>query len=51
MRCIRAAGCCLYAEGWGFSAAKGDQQALADLGFVTLCVDGMGNPHRSKELP
>jgi dipeptidyl-peptidase-4 len=35
-------------NGWGFSAAKGDQQALADLGFVTLCIDGMGNPHRSK---
>jgi dipeptidyl aminopeptidase/acylaminoacyl peptidase len=35
-------------QGWGFSASKGDQQALADLGFVTLCVDGMGNPHRSK---
>ena len=35
-------------NGWGFAAAKGDQQALADLGFVTLCVDGMGNPHRSK---
>ena len=34
--------------GWGFSAARGDNQALADLGFVTLCVDGMGNPHRSK---
>jgi dipeptidyl aminopeptidase/acylaminoacyl peptidase len=35
-------------SGWGFSPAKGDQQALADLGFVTLCIDGMGNPHRSK---
>jgi dipeptidyl-peptidase-4 len=35
-------------DGWGFSAAKGDRQALADLGFVTLCIDGMGNPHRSK---
>jgi dipeptidyl aminopeptidase/acylaminoacyl peptidase len=34
--------------GWGFAAAKGDTQALADLGFVTLCIDGMGNPHRSK---
>jgi dipeptidyl-peptidase-4 len=33
---------------WGFSAAKGDQQSLADLGFATLCIDGMGNPHRSK---
>ncbi len=31
-----------------FRAAHGDLQALADLGFVTLCIDGMGNPHRSK---
>ena len=36
--------------GWGFSAARGDNQALADLGFVTLCIDGMGNPHRSKSF-
>ena len=36
--------------GWGFSAARGDNQALAELGFVTLCIDGMGNPHRSKSF-
>jgi len=36
--------------GRGFSAAKGDEQALADLGFVVVCIDGMGNPERSKEF-
>jgi dipeptidyl-peptidase-4 len=34
--------------GWGFHIAHGDSQALADLGFVVVCIDGMGNPHRSK---
>jgi len=36
--------------GRGFSAAKGDAQAMADLGFVVVCIDGMGNPERSKEF-
>ena len=31
-----------------FSAALGDAQALAELGFVVIEVDGMGNPTRSK---
>lgn len=31
-----------------FSAARGDRQALAELGFVVISVDGMGNPGRSK---
>jgi dipeptidyl aminopeptidase/acylaminoacyl peptidase len=31
-----------------FIAAHGDNQALADLGFIVVCIDGMGNPHRSK---
>jgi dipeptidyl-peptidase-4 len=31
-----------------FSPAHGDDQALADLGFVVVCIDGMGNPERSK---
>ncbi len=31
-----------------FSAARGDAQALAELGFVVIEVDGMGNPGRSK---
>ena len=34
--------------GRNFSAAKGDEQALADLGFVVVCIDGMGNPGRTK---
>ena len=25
-------------------------QALADLGFMVVCIDGMGNPHRSKSF-
>ncbi len=31
-----------------FSAARGDAQALADLGFVVVEIDGMGTPWRSK---
>jgi dipeptidyl aminopeptidase/acylaminoacyl peptidase len=31
-----------------FSAARDDRQALAELGFVVISVDGMGNPGRSK---
>ncbi|QMV18696.1 prolyl oligopeptidase family serine peptidase [Granulicella sp. 5B5] len=37
-------------SGRSFAAAKGDEQALADLGFVVVCIDGMGNPGRSKEF-
>ncbi len=33
-----------------FSAANGDDQALADLGFVVVCIDGMGTPFRSKSF-
>jgi dipeptidyl aminopeptidase/acylaminoacyl peptidase len=33
-----------------FSAAHGDNQSLADLGFVVVCIDGMGNPGRSKSF-
>ena len=36
--------------GRNFSPAKGDTQALADLGFVVLCIDGMGNPGRTKSF-
>jgi dipeptidyl-peptidase 4 len=32
----------------GFSAARGDHQALAELGFVVVAIDGMGTPYRSK---
>ena len=31
-----------------FNTSRGDNQALAELGFVVVCIDGMGNPHRSK---
>jgi dipeptidyl-peptidase-4 len=31
-----------------FSAAHGDLQSLAELGFVVVCIDGMGTPSRSK---
>ncbi|MGI8510190.1 MAG: DPP IV N-terminal domain-containing protein, partial [Gemmatimonadaceae bacterium] len=33
-----------------FSAARGDHQALAELGFVVITVDGMGTPGRSKSF-
>ncbi len=36
--------------GRGFSTAHGDNQALADLGFVVVCIDGQGNPGRSKKF-
>ena len=31
-----------------FSAAHGDMQSLAELGFIVVCIDGMGTPWRSK---
>ena len=31
-----------------FSPARGDDQALAELGFVVVSIDGMGTPGRSK---
>jgi dipeptidyl aminopeptidase/acylaminoacyl peptidase len=31
-----------------FSAARGDRQALAELGFVVVTIDGTGTPGRSK---
>jgi dipeptidyl aminopeptidase/acylaminoacyl peptidase len=33
-----------------FSAASGDDQALANLGFIVVCIDGMGTPFRSKSF-
>jgi dipeptidyl-peptidase 4 len=35
---------------WSFSAARGDAQALAELGFVVVQIEGMGNPGRSKKF-
>ncbi|HMV82731.1 MAG TPA: DPP IV N-terminal domain-containing protein [Blastocatellia bacterium] len=37
-------------RGRNFSAERGDQQALAELGFVVIQVDGMGTPWRSKKF-
>ena len=34
----------------GFSSARGDAQALAELGFVVVEIDGMGTPWRSKKF-
>ena len=31
-----------------FAAAHGDAQSLAELGFIVVCIDGMGTPWRSK---
>ncbi|MGH7524917.1 MAG: DPP IV N-terminal domain-containing protein [Gemmatimonadales bacterium] len=31
-----------------FTVTRGDRQALAELGFVVVTIDGMGNPGRSK---
>ena len=31
-----------------FSPARGDHQALAELGFIVVVIDGMGTPGRSK---
>jgi dipeptidyl-peptidase 4 len=36
--------------GRAFSAARGDAQALAELGFVVVEIDGMGTPWRSKKF-
>jgi dipeptidyl-peptidase-4 len=33
-----------------FNAARGDAQALAELGFVVVEIDGMGTPWRSKSF-
>jgi len=33
-----------------FAAARGDSQALAELGFIVVEIDGMGNPTRSKRF-
>lgn len=35
---------------WSFSSARGDSQALAELGFVVVEIEGMGNPMRSKKF-
>jgi dipeptidyl-peptidase 4 len=36
--------------GRGFAAAHRDWQSLAELGFIVVCIDGMGTPFRSKSF-
>jgi dipeptidyl aminopeptidase/acylaminoacyl peptidase len=36
--------------GRSFAVARGDAQALAELGFIVVMIDGMGNPQRSKSF-
>jgi dienelactone hydrolase len=36
--------------GRSFAAASGDLQSLAELGFIVVCIDGMGTPFRSKSF-
>lgn len=33
---------------WSFSASRGDHQALAELGFIVVLIEGTSNPLRSK---
>ena len=33
-----------------FAAARGDAQAMAELGFIVVMIDGMGTPWRSKRF-
>lgn len=35
---------------WGFASARGDNQALAELGFVVVVLEGTANPLRSKSF-
>ncbi|MEW5982361.1 MAG: DPP IV N-terminal domain-containing protein [Acidobacteriota bacterium] len=37
-------------RGWTFAAARGDAQALAELGFIVVTIDGTGTPGRSKSF-
>jgi dipeptidyl-peptidase 4 len=36
--------------GRAFAAARGDRQALAELGFIVVSIDGRGTPGRSKSF-
>ena len=35
---------------WSFAASRGDNQALAELGFVVVAIEGASNPLRSKSF-
>jgi dipeptidyl aminopeptidase/acylaminoacyl peptidase len=34
----------------GFAPARGDNNALSELGFIVVSIDGMGTPYRSKSF-
>jgi dipeptidyl aminopeptidase/acylaminoacyl peptidase len=36
--------------GWSFMASHGDNQALAELGFIVVAIEGTSNPLRSKSF-
>ncbi len=35
---------------WSFAASRGDHQALAELGFIVVMIEGTSNPFRSKSF-
>ncbi len=35
---------------WAFAAARGDNQSLAELGFIVVMIEGTSNPGRSKSF-
>jgi len=35
---------------WSFSASRGDNEALAELGFIVVAIEGSSNPLRSKSF-
>jgi dipeptidyl aminopeptidase/acylaminoacyl peptidase len=35
---------------WSFAASRGDNQALAELGFIVVAIEGTSNPYRSKSF-
>ncbi len=37
-------------RGRSFSASRGDNQSIAELGFIVVAIDGMGTPGRSKSF-
>lgn len=35
---------------WGFAPSRGDNQALAELGFIVVAIEGTSNPMRTKSF-
>ena len=46
--CLSRAADRLLRKPRALQAAHGDMQSLAELGFIVVCIDGMGTPWRSK---